>query len=112
MSVKDKGAFGVEAQQIISAILDFQKCKRERKIFKGYPDDPENLFCEELKNWAASELSVLAKETQTVKLITLRLRYIEQVLFAPTLFEIQSGLGDTTIQHVMVGIRKKLIIIY
>jgi len=53
MKISD-GMFFVTAQRVIEDVLRFQIDKMNRSIRAGYLDDPENLFCEELKIGALS----------------------------------------------------------
>jgi len=46
---KSDGAFFVASQRIISDLIKFQLDKKARGMRDGYLNDPENLFCEEIK---------------------------------------------------------------
>jgi len=108
MMKKSDGAFYVSAQRIIQDILHFQADKRARPIRAGYLDDPENLFCEEIKEWAANQLCTWEMSTTAVNHLTARIAYLEEVLLTPGLFDSPSTLGEATIQQVIVNTRRKL----
>jgi len=108
MMKKSDGAFYVTSQRIIEDILRFQADKRARPIRAGYLDDPENLFCEEIKNWAASQLCTWEMSRTAVNHLTARIAYLEEVLLTPNLFDNPSTLGEATIQQVIVNTRRKL----
>jgi hypothetical protein len=108
MMKKSDGAFYVTSQRIIEDILRFQADKKARPIRAGYLDDPENLFCEEIKNWAATFLCTLEMSRTAQDKISERIAYLEEVLLTPNLFDNPSTLGEATIQQVIVNTRRKL----
>jgi len=55
------GAFKVASQRIIEDIIAFQMDKKNRGMRDGYLNDPENLFCEEIKKWCADILCTFEK---------------------------------------------------
>jgi len=107
MKISD-GMFFVTAQRVIEDVLRFQTDKMKRSIRAGYLDDPENLFCEELKNWCAQQLCTWEIERTALQHIERRISYLEEVLLTPGLFDDPSTLGETTIQQVIVNCRRKL----
>jgi hypothetical protein len=107
MKISD-GCFFVTAQRVIEDCLRFQNDKLKRSIRAGYLDDPENLFCEELKTWAATQLCTWEIEKTALNHITARIGYLEEVLLTPGLFDDPSTLGESTIQQVIVNCRRKL----
>jgi len=107
MKISD-GAFFVTAQRIIEDVLRFQVDKRNRAMRAGYLDDPENLFCEELKNWAAVQLCTWEISKTAANHVEGRIAYLEEVLLTPSLFDNPSTLGEATIQQVIVNTRRKL----
>jgi len=108
MMKKSDGTYFVAAQRIISNILKFQLDKRTRSIRAGYLDDPEGLFCEELKVWCAEQLCTFDMTKTAYQHVTLRVEYLEEVLLTPTLFDDPSTLGSATIQQVIVNARRLL----
>jgi DNA-binding transcriptional regulator GbsR (MarR family) len=105
---KSDGAFFVAAQRIIEKILIFQVDKKKRSIRAGYLDDPESLFCEELKVWAAEQLCTWEISKTSGNHVNARIAYLEEVLLTPTLFDDPSTLGEATIQQIIVNTRRVL----
>jgi len=106
---KSDGAFKVASQRIIEDIVAFQMDKRARGMRDGYLNDPENLFCEEIKKWAADILCTFERETKTARdHIVVRIQYLEYCLLMPNLFDKPSQLSEHTIQRVMVNTRRIL----
>eukprot|EP01123_Difflugia_compressa_P001895 TRINITY_DN123_c1_g1_i1.p1 TRINITY_DN123_c1_g1~~TRINITY_DN123_c1_g1_i1.p1 ORF type:complete len:670 (-),score=159.35 TRINITY_DN123_c1_g1_i1:230-2239(-) len=104
--MKDKdGAFINEAKDIIEAVCNFQQAKKA-SYRDGYLNDPEGLFCEELKGWASKELSLLSFGKETFGYLDKRLSYLEEVLLVPDLFDSTSSLAKETIQQVIVKVRR------
>jgi hypothetical protein len=105
---KSDGAFKVAAQRIIEDIIAFQMDKRNRGMRDGYLNDPENLFCEEIKLWSAETLCTFEKSKTAMQHITIRIQYLEYCLLMPNLFDKPSQLSEHTVQRVMVNARRIL----
>jgi hypothetical protein len=105
---KSDGAFKVAAQRIVEDIIAFQLDKKNRGMRDGYLNDPENLFCEEIKKWASEILSTFEKSKTALNHIITRVQYLEYCLLMPNLFDRPSQLSELTIQRVMVNTRRIL----
>jgi len=108
MMKKSDGAFVVAAQRIIKDIINFQLDKKTRKMRDGYLNDPESLFCEELKKWCAELLCTYEMSKTAAQHISLRIAYLEECLLVPDLFDRPSSMGNATIQQVIVTTRRVL----
>jgi hypothetical protein len=102
------GAFKVASQRIIEDIIAFQMDKKNRGMRDGYLNDPENLFCEEIKKWCADILCTFEKTKTARDKITERIQYLEYCLLLPNLFDKPSQMSEHTIQRVMVNTRRIL----
>jgi hypothetical protein len=105
---KSDGAFFVAAQRIIGDIIKFQMDKKQRGMRDGYLNDPENLFCEEIKNWCSDLLCTWEISKTAQNHISLRIGYLEECLLVPDLFDKPSTLGNATIQQCIVITRRIL----
>jgi hypothetical protein len=105
---KSDGAFKVASQRIIEDIIAFQLDKKSRGMRDGYLNDPESLFCEEIKKWCAEILCTWEKTKTARDKITERIQYLEYCLLLPSLFDKPSQLSEHTIQRVMVNARRIL----
>jgi len=101
------GDFINEAKDVIERVCAFQTAKKG-SYRDGYMNDPEGLFCEELKTWASTELSILALSKNAQTLIQQRVGYLEECLLVSDLFDRPSGLAKSTIQQVIVEVRRIL----
>jgi len=98
----------VAAQRIIGDIIKFQMDKKQRGMRDGYLNDPENLFCEEIKNWCSDLLCTWEISKTAQNHISLRIGYLEECLLVPDLFDKPSTLGNATIQQCIVITRRIL----
>jgi len=105
---RSDGAFFVAAQRIIDDVIKFQVDKKARGMRDGYLNDPENLFCEEIKIWASEQLCTWEKTKTASNHVSLRVAYLEECLLVPDLFDKPSSLGNSTIQQVIVTARRIL----
>jgi len=105
---KSDGAFFVASQRIIKDLINFQLDKKLRGMRDGYLNDPENLFCEEIKKWCAELLCTWEISKTAQNHIILRIAYLEECLLVPDLFDKPSSLGNATIQQVIVTTRRVL----
>jgi len=105
---KSDGAFYVASQRIIDDVIKFQVDKKNRGMRDGYLNDPENLFCEELKIWSSEQLCTWEKTKTAANHVSLRVAYLEECLLVPDLFDKPSTLGTSTIQQVIVTARRIL----
>jgi len=71
-------------------------------------NDPEGLFCEEVKQWAANELSIMALNKNAQELIQKRVGYLEECLLVSDLFDRPSAVAKATVQQVIVEVRRIL----
>jgi len=106
MKGKD-GDFINEAKDVIEKVCSFQQNKKG-SYRDGYMNDPEGLYCEELKEWASTELSILALNKNAQDLIQQRVGYLEECLLVSDLFDRPSALAKSTIQQVIVEVRRIL----
>eukprot|EP01124_Arcella_intermedia_P036413 TRINITY_DN9530_c0_g1_i1.p1 TRINITY_DN9530_c0_g1~~TRINITY_DN9530_c0_g1_i1.p1 ORF type:complete len:677 (-),score=139.58 TRINITY_DN9530_c0_g1_i1:13-2043(-) len=102
-----KGDFVNESKDIVEEICLFQTQKQE-SFRDGYLNDPEGLFCEELKVWATKELSILAMKEGALAFIQKRIGYLEECLLVSNLFDRPSSLAKGTIQQAIVKVRRIL----
>jgi len=96
-----------EAKDIIDAICEFQTSKKA-SYRDGYMNDPEGLFCEELKTWASTELCLMAMLPNSRALIQTRVGYLEECLLVSDLFDRPSSVAVATVQMAIVKVRKIL----
>eukprot|EP01123_Difflugia_compressa_P008395 TRINITY_DN2498_c0_g2_i1.p1 TRINITY_DN2498_c0_g2~~TRINITY_DN2498_c0_g2_i1.p1 ORF type:complete len:691 (+),score=166.34 TRINITY_DN2498_c0_g2_i1:106-2178(+) len=105
--MKDKdGDFINEAKDVIQSICSFQQSKKSA-FRDGYVNDPEGLFCEELKVWASTELALMSIDTAK-PLLQKRVGYLEECLLVTDLFDRPSSLAQETIQMVIIKVRRIL----
>jgi len=102
MKGKD-GDFVNEAKDVIDAICTFQSDRQG-----GYLNDPEGLFCEELKVWASKELSIVSNGKATLDFMQKRIGYLEECLLMGKLFDRPSSRAHSTIQQAIVKVRRIL----
>jgi len=105
---KSDGAFFVHAQRIIADLIKFQVDKKERGMRDGYLNDPESLFCEEIKLWCSDLLCTWSMEQTAHNLISERVAYLEECLLVPDLFDKPTQIGNVTIQQCIVTTRRIL----
>jgi hypothetical protein len=106
MKGKD-GDFINESKDIIEAICSFQTSKKS-SYRDGYLNDPEGLFCEELKDWASNQLSILSLSKAAQDFIQQRVGYLEECLLVSDLFDRPAATAKETIQQVIVKVRRIL----
>jgi len=102
-----KGDFVNEAKDIIEEICNFQT-KKQESFRDGYLNDPEGLFCEEVKVWASKELSILSINSGAMEFLQKRIGYLEECLLVSHLFDRPSSLAKATIQQAIVKVRRIL----
>jgi len=102
-----KGDFVNEAKDIIEEICNFQT-KKQESFRDGYLNDPEGLFCEEIKVWASKELSILSMNSGAMDFLQKRIGYLEECLLVSHLFDRPSSLAKATIQQAIVKVRRVL----
>jgi len=106
MKGKD-GEFINDAKDIIDDICSFQTAKLAA-YRDGYLNDPEGLFCEELKVWASVELSIFPMGKSALDFIQKRIGYLEECLLVSDLFDRPSSVAKATIQQTIVKVRRIL----
>jgi len=100
------GNFTKDSKEIVNIICNFQsnKTKKIGVAHAGYPDDPENLFCDEFKEWTVKKFCGLPLEGAKDH-IKLRISYIDDVLCKEDLFD-RPGSGDVnTLQKSFMKVR-------
>eukprot|EP01125_Pyxidicula_operculata_P022758 TRINITY_DN9557_c0_g1_i1.p1 TRINITY_DN9557_c0_g1~~TRINITY_DN9557_c0_g1_i1.p1 ORF type:complete len:618 (+),score=163.99 TRINITY_DN9557_c0_g1_i1:38-1855(+) len=104
--MKDKdGPFKFQATELIKICCRYQKIKAKRSSNKDVFTDPENLFCEELKEWAVTEFCMMEISENNKKLLYKRIRYFEEILCADNLFDRPQSNVTHTVQQVIVAVR-------
>jgi len=99
-----KGDFVNESRDIIELLCEFQSSKMD-SYRSGYMNDPEGLWCEEFKDWALKELSIISCDKNAITFIDKRIGYLEECLLVSDFFDRPSSLAKATIQQAIIKTR-------
>jgi hypothetical protein len=70
------GSLSIFAEEMLDEICAYQAERHQRTFSSGYLDDPNNLFCEEFKQWLVAFLSHAGFTEETKEIVEQRSAYI------------------------------------
>jgi hypothetical protein len=70
------GSLSIFAEEMLDEICTYQTERHQRTLSSGYLDDPNNLFCEEFKQWLVDFLSHAGFTEETKEIVEKRSAYI------------------------------------